>query len=185
MNVLTGVCFQQAETLKYFYLLFSPTDLLPLTDVIFNTEAHPFPRFQLGKLFHTGWERKVRDGSASAGNTPPAVAGGSSPDPNHANAGEEAHSPGSDARAISEQQDGDAKVETSMGNENARFVTKTFVDGGSEKKVEETATKVIDIAGQMPTTPALDPLPNADGVRDPVTGEQQQQQKVEGAAGSG
>jgi len=32
-----------------------------LTDVVFNTEAHPFPRFQLGKLFKTGWERKARD----------------------------------------------------------------------------------------------------------------------------
>jgi hypothetical protein len=46
----------QAETLKYFYLLFSPTDLLPLTEVVFNTEAHVFPRMSLGK-FSTGWER--------------------------------------------------------------------------------------------------------------------------------
>ncbi|KAK0266911.1 mannosyl-oligosaccharide alpha-1,2-mannosidase [Friedmanniomyces endolithicus] len=53
--------FWLAETLKYFYLLFSPNDMLPLTDVVFNTEAHPFPRFQLGKLFKTGWERKARD----------------------------------------------------------------------------------------------------------------------------
>ncbi|KAK5164146.1 mannosyl-oligosaccharide alpha-1,2-mannosidase [Saxophila tyrrhenica] len=53
--------FWLAETLKYFYLLFSPTDILPLTDVVFNTEAHAFPRFQLGKLFKTGWERKPRD----------------------------------------------------------------------------------------------------------------------------
>jgi len=29
--------------------------------VVFNTEAHAFPRFQLGKLFKTGWERKKRD----------------------------------------------------------------------------------------------------------------------------
>lgn len=35
--------------------------MLPLTDVIFNTEAHPFPRFELGKLFTTGWQRKPRD----------------------------------------------------------------------------------------------------------------------------
>lgn len=35
--------------------------MLPLTDVVFNTEAHAFPRFQLGKLFTTGWERKPRD----------------------------------------------------------------------------------------------------------------------------
>jgi len=47
--------------LKYFYLLFSPDDLLPLDQVVFNTEAHPFPRFELGKLFRTGWQRKARD----------------------------------------------------------------------------------------------------------------------------
>ena len=51
----------QAETLKYFYLLFSPDDLLPLNKVVFNTEAHPFPRFDMGKLFRTGWQRKPRD----------------------------------------------------------------------------------------------------------------------------
>ncbi|KAK5110799.1 hypothetical protein LTR62_005510 [Meristemomyces frigidus] len=53
--------FWLAETLKYFFLLFSSNDILPLTDVVFNTEAHAFPRFQLGKLFKTGWERKPRD----------------------------------------------------------------------------------------------------------------------------
>jgi hypothetical protein len=51
----------QAETLKYFYLLFSPNDLLPLDQVVINTEAHPFPRFTLGPLFKTGWKRKPRD----------------------------------------------------------------------------------------------------------------------------
>ncbi len=30
-----------AETLKYFYLLFSPDETLPLTDWVLNTEAHP------------------------------------------------------------------------------------------------------------------------------------------------
>ncbi|KAJ8608797.1 hypothetical protein MRB53_039482 [Persea americana] len=49
--------FWMAETLKYFYLLFSSNDILPLTDVVFNTEAHPMPRFELGKLFKTGWQR--------------------------------------------------------------------------------------------------------------------------------
>ncbi|KAG0650923.1 Man(9)-alpha-mannosidase [Hyphodiscus hymeniophilus] len=52
--------FWLAETLKYFYLLFSPNDLLPLTDIVINTEAHAFPRFTLGPLFKTGWERKPR-----------------------------------------------------------------------------------------------------------------------------
>jgi hypothetical protein len=53
----------QAETLKYFYLLFSPNDLLPLDKIIINTEAHIFPRIELGRLFSTGWSRKPRDAS--------------------------------------------------------------------------------------------------------------------------
>ncbi|CAG8491029.1 16214_t:CDS:2 [Cetraspora pellucida] len=35
--------FWLAETLKYFYLLFGPDDLIPLDKYVFNTEAHPFP----------------------------------------------------------------------------------------------------------------------------------------------
>ncbi|RLN02186.1 hypothetical protein BBJ28_00001256 [Nothophytophthora sp. Chile5] len=35
--------FFLAETLKYLYLLFSDDDLLPLDQIVFNTEAHPFP----------------------------------------------------------------------------------------------------------------------------------------------
>ncbi|KAI9821573.1 MAG: mannosyl-oligosaccharide alpha-1,2-mannosidase [Thelocarpon impressellum] len=53
--------FWLAETLKYFYLLFSPDDLLPLDQVVINTEAHFFPRFELGQLFSTGWKRKPRN----------------------------------------------------------------------------------------------------------------------------
>ncbi|KAI1243737.1 hypothetical protein MGN70_013603 [Eutypa lata] len=53
--------FWLAETLKYLYLLFSPNDLLPLDKVVFNTEAHPLPTFEMGQLFSTGWERKKRD----------------------------------------------------------------------------------------------------------------------------
>ncbi|KAF3765256.1 family 47 glycoside hydrolase [Cryphonectria parasitica EP155] len=34
--------FWMAETLKYFYLIFSETDLVSLDDYVFNTEAHPF-----------------------------------------------------------------------------------------------------------------------------------------------
>ncbi|KAF2084081.1 glycoside hydrolase family 47 protein [Saccharata proteae CBS 121410] len=51
--------FWLAETLKYLYLTFSPDNLLPLTDVVFNTEAHIFPRINMGN-FTTGWERKPR-----------------------------------------------------------------------------------------------------------------------------
>ena len=49
----------QAETLKYLYLLFSPNDFIPLTESVYNTEAHIFPRFQQEKWV-TGWERKRR-----------------------------------------------------------------------------------------------------------------------------
>ncbi|KAM5355938.1 hypothetical protein ACJ41O_002584 [Fusarium nematophilum] len=57
--------FWLAETLKYFYLLFSPHDLLPLDKVVINTEGHPLPRFDMGQLFSTGWQRKPRDASGN------------------------------------------------------------------------------------------------------------------------
>lgn len=50
-------CASQAETLKYLYLLFSPSDYLPLHEIVFNTEAHIFPRFEMGR-FETGWKRR-------------------------------------------------------------------------------------------------------------------------------
>ncbi|KAI9739815.1 MAG: mannosyl-oligosaccharide alpha-1,2-mannosidase [Cirrosporium novae-zelandiae] len=53
--------FWLAETLKYLYLLFAPNDLLPLDQVVVNTEAHVFPRFEMGQLLSTGWKRKPRD----------------------------------------------------------------------------------------------------------------------------
>ncbi|KAF2135199.1 glycoside hydrolase family 47 protein [Aplosporella prunicola CBS 121167] len=49
--------FWLAETLKYLYLLFSPDDLLPLSENVFNTEAHVFPVMNRTK-FKTGWQRK-------------------------------------------------------------------------------------------------------------------------------
>ncbi|KAK1991905.1 family 47 glycosyl hydrolase [Colletotrichum falcatum] len=52
--------FWLAETLKYLYLLFSPTDYMPLTEVVFNTEAHPFPRFTPDGPLKTGWQRMPR-----------------------------------------------------------------------------------------------------------------------------
>ncbi|KAK3940536.1 mannosyl-oligosaccharide alpha-1,2-mannosidase [Diplogelasinospora grovesii] len=48
--------FWLAETLKYLYLLFSPADYLPLTEIVFNTEAHILPRFKQNK-WKTGWAR--------------------------------------------------------------------------------------------------------------------------------
>ncbi|KAI2625137.1 family 47 glycosyl hydrolase [Xylaria nigripes] len=52
--------FWLAETLKYFYLLFSPDDLLPLDKIVLNTEAHPLPRFDMGPILSTGWTRKLK-----------------------------------------------------------------------------------------------------------------------------
>jgi mannosyl-oligosaccharide alpha-1,2-mannosidase len=34
--------FWMAETLKYFYLIFSPVDTISLDEYVFSTEAHPF-----------------------------------------------------------------------------------------------------------------------------------------------
>lgn len=53
--------FWLAETLKYLYLLFDDEDLIPLDKYVFNTEAHPFPRFDMEPLFKTGWERSYDD----------------------------------------------------------------------------------------------------------------------------
>ncbi|UKZ81041.1 hypothetical protein TrVFT333_008809 [Trichoderma virens FT-333] len=36
--------FWLAETLKYFYLIFSPPDVISLDEYVFNTEAHPLKR---------------------------------------------------------------------------------------------------------------------------------------------
>lgn len=55
--------FWLAETLKYFWLLFGPADEFPLDQVVINTEAHFFPRFEMGKVFRTGWERQRPHGS--------------------------------------------------------------------------------------------------------------------------
>jgi hypothetical protein len=50
--------FWMAETLKYFYLLFSEREFISLEENVFNTEAHPMPRFRLGGDLRTGWTRK-------------------------------------------------------------------------------------------------------------------------------
>lgn len=39
-----GQSFWMAETLKYFYLIFSSPDTISLDDYVFTTEAHPFRR---------------------------------------------------------------------------------------------------------------------------------------------
>ncbi|KAI0531619.1 endoplasmic reticulum mannosyl-oligosaccharide 1,2-alpha-mannosidase [Xylaria digitata] len=52
--------FWLAETLKYFYLLFSPNNFLPLDKIVLNTEAHPLPRFDMGPILSTGWKRKPK-----------------------------------------------------------------------------------------------------------------------------
>lgn len=35
--------FFLGETLKYLYLLFADSSVIPLDKFVFNTEAHPFP----------------------------------------------------------------------------------------------------------------------------------------------
>lgn len=62
--------FWMAETLKYFYLLFSDRDFIPLEENVFNTEAHPFPKFQLGGDLKTGWKRKSRKPEPLPGSAP-------------------------------------------------------------------------------------------------------------------
>ncbi|PHH65505.1 hypothetical protein CDD81_2285 [Ophiocordyceps australis] len=56
--------FWLAETLKYFFLLFSPDHVLPLDKVVLNTEAHALPRFEMGPMLSTGWKRKPRHDEA-------------------------------------------------------------------------------------------------------------------------
>jgi hypothetical protein len=51
--------FWFAETLKYLYLLFDDSNLVPLDKYVFNTEAHPFPRFDLTETLKTNWRRMV------------------------------------------------------------------------------------------------------------------------------
>lgn len=58
--------FWLAETLKYFYLLFSDREFIPLEETVLNTEAHPMPRFTLGGELKTGWTRKKRSGKGKA-----------------------------------------------------------------------------------------------------------------------
>jgi len=57
--------FWFAETLKYMYLLFDDeiSDWSNPEKVVFNTEAHILPRFDIGsegKVWKTGWTRKER-----------------------------------------------------------------------------------------------------------------------------
>ncbi|CAN3486237.1 endoplasmic reticulum mannosyl-oligosaccharide 1,2-alpha-mannosidase [Diutina catenulata] len=51
--------FWWAETLKYLYLLFDDTNMFPLDQYVFNTEAHPFKTFDMGDKLKTGWSRKI------------------------------------------------------------------------------------------------------------------------------
>ena len=39
--------FFVGETLKYLYLLLTDSDIIPLDQFIFNTEAHPLPVFDM------------------------------------------------------------------------------------------------------------------------------------------
>jgi len=39
-----------AETLKYLFLLFTPDDVIPLDEFVFNTEAHPL--VHINEMYH-------------------------------------------------------------------------------------------------------------------------------------
>ncbi|KAA8897205.1 glycoside hydrolase [Sphaerosporella brunnea] len=53
--------FWLAETLKYLYLLFSKDDILPLDEVVFNTEAHPLPMFDTPAHFtKRNWRKEAK-----------------------------------------------------------------------------------------------------------------------------
>lgn len=60
--------FFLAETLKYLYLLFSPSNVLPLDEWVFNTEAHPFPINVRGSPYSSG-KREAEPDSVKAGAT--------------------------------------------------------------------------------------------------------------------
>ncbi|KAI5955594.1 MNS1 [Candida jiufengensis] len=53
--------FWFAETLKYLYLLFDDSNKLSLRDYVFNTEAHPFPKFNTNNYLKTNWRRKINE----------------------------------------------------------------------------------------------------------------------------
>ena len=55
--------FWLAETLKYLYLLFSPSNTISLDEWVFNTEAHPFPLQPQSALVYS------TPGAASASST--------------------------------------------------------------------------------------------------------------------
>jgi mannosyl-oligosaccharide alpha-1,2-mannosidase len=42
--------FWLAETLKYFYLLFSDDDVISFDDYVLNTEAHPLRIFDFSEI---------------------------------------------------------------------------------------------------------------------------------------
>ena len=49
--------FFLAETLKYLFLLFSPDNVIPLDQYVFNTEAHPIRIFDPSPSTHQSWLR--------------------------------------------------------------------------------------------------------------------------------
>ena len=51
---------RRRRCVKYLYVMFSPSDYLPLSEFVFNTEAHVMPKIRLHN-FRTGWQRSQRD----------------------------------------------------------------------------------------------------------------------------
>ncbi|PWN88406.1 seven-hairpin glycosidase [Acaromyces ingoldii] len=69
--------FVFAETFKYYYLLFSPPDLISLDDYVFTTEAHPLLTPQKGRWARAGHgPKKLWDDAApESSHTPPSASG--------------------------------------------------------------------------------------------------------------
>jgi mannosyl-oligosaccharide alpha-1,2-mannosidase len=55
-----------AETLKYLYLLFAPSDVLPLDQWVFNTEAHPIPINWRGVPYSSGIKPEAKSPISSS-----------------------------------------------------------------------------------------------------------------------
>lgn len=54
--------FWMAETLKYFYLIFSEPEVVSLDEWVFNTEAHPFRRPLAAKKYRVDGVGLAKEG---------------------------------------------------------------------------------------------------------------------------
>ncbi len=62
-----------AETLKYLYLIFSPADVLPLSEFVLSTEAHPLRPFAFDPALLDGSLEKTPAPTSAPTATPAAT----------------------------------------------------------------------------------------------------------------